>query len=284
MITMAKSITRRRRPLAEGFTLVELLTVISIIGILLAMLTPSLVQAITQARQRACASNIRSIIGGAVLYASSDSKKGLPRVPPETANEDPGPTTTNWGDMREGNPGCLARLIKSKDCQRELFLCQEAKSTRNFAMMPMDGNTFTYDAATEVSTLSYSFISMVYNKDWKTPAKPEGNLAARMTMDRVPGTLPVLADQNPRCTFDTQSLKTYDQIDTDSDGKLGIKLRRNSPNHKNLGQNVGRWDGSVKWTTDANNPNIPEDDIYTSQSTQEDLGRRNEMDDSFLIP
>ena len=272
---MPKSVESRARRFAGGFTLTELLTVVAIMGILMAMLTPTLNRALTQVRRNACASNIRSIIGGAVLYARADSKLRLPTVRP---------TTTNWGDMREGNPGCLARLIDSKHCQRELFLCQEAKSSRNFKLLKMDANTFEYDTSTEVSTLSYSFISMVYNAQWKTSTDPEGNLAAMMTMDKVPGTLPVLADQNPRCTFGTKTHKSYAQLDTDSGGKLGKKLRRNSLNHRNIGQNLGRWDASVKWITDANNPNFPEDDIYMSASSQESLGRRKEMDDSFLIP
>lgn len=275
---MPESAEIRARRIAGGFTLVELLTVIAIMGILMSMLTPSLVSAIAQARKRACENNIRSIIGGAVVYARADSKQRLPTVRP---------TTTNWGEMKKGNPGCLARLIDSKHCQRELFLCPEAKGTRNFKPMLMDANAFTYDPSTEVSTLSYSFISMVYNAQWKTTANPLGNIASKMTMDMVPGTLPVLADQNPRGTFDTTTLKTYDQLDADADGKLGIRLRRNSKNHSNTGQNVGRWDQSVKWLTDANNPYDPEDDIYTSNftdSSQEELGRRLEMDDSFLIP
>ncbi len=284
MTTMPKSVESRARRFAGGFTLTELLTVVAIMGILMAMLTPALSRAITQARRRACASNVRSIIGGAVLYARSDSKMRLPAVKPKSGSKYPGPETGNWGDMVKGNPGCLARLIDSKYCQRELFLCQEAKSSRNFKMMEMDGEAFTYDTSTGVSTLSYSFISMVYNAQWKTSADPEGNLAAMMTMDKVPGTLPVLADQNPRCTFGEQTLKDYENLKNSNGDPLSKKLRRNSPNHRHVGQNVGRWDQSVKWITDANNPNFPEDDIYMSASSQESLGRRKEMDDAFLIP
>lgn len=283
---MLKSVESRARRFAGGFTLTELLTVVGIMAILMAMLTPTLNSALIQARRSACASNVSSIISGAQLFARADSKMRLPSVKPKTKNDDPGPHTDNWGDMIEGNPGCLSRLIESKHCQREQFLCPEARGTRNFKAMPLDASNFSYDSSTGASTLSYSFISMVYKKGWKTSDEPKGNLAAQMSMSNVPGTLPVLADQNPRCTFGTQTLKTYAQLDTESGNRLGLKRRRNSLNHNHIGQNVGRWDQSVKWITDANNPNLPEDDIYSSacSSSDEKLGRRSEMDDSFLIP
>ena len=90
----------------------------------------------------------------------------------------------------------------------------------------------------------------------------EAHVAKRMTVDQVPGTLPVLADQNPRCTFGQNTLKQYSQLKDWKGDDLPVELRRNSMNHKNKGQNVGRWDGSVKWITDANSPTNPEDDIY----------------------
>jgi len=286
MTILLKSVESRARRFAGGFTLTELLTVVGIMAILMAMLTPTLNSALTQARRSACASNISSVINGAQLFARADSKMRLPYVKPKTTNDERGPHPDNWGDMIEGNPGCLARLIQSKHCQREQFLCPEARGTRNFKEMPLEATNFSYDSSTGASTLSYSFISMVYKKGWKTSDEPSGNLAAKMNLSNVPGTLPVLADQNPRCTFGQQTLKSYAQLDAEADNRLGLKRRRNSPNHDHLGQNVGRWDQSVKWITDANNPNLPEDDIYTSacSSSDEKLGRRAVMDDSFLIP
>ncbi len=272
---MPESVESRARRSAVGFTLVELLTVVAIMAILMTMLAPTFNSAIQMTRRSGCMNNIHSVIAGVVSFAHADSKERLPTVRPKP---------TEWGNMREGNPGCLARLIDSKHCQRELFLCPEARSTRGFREMDIDGNTFSYDSTMAVSTLSYSFISMVYDAQWKTPTTPEGNLAAKMTLSQAPGTLPILADQNPRCIFGTQTLKSYADIDAASGNRLGINRRRNSPNHGNIGQNVGRLDQSVKWITDPNNPNMPEDDIYTSGSAQEALGRRSAMEDAFLIP
>jgi prepilin-type N-terminal cleavage/methylation domain-containing protein len=276
----------RARRHAGGFTLAELLVVVSIMAILMAMLAPSMYSVFFTTRKAGCQSNLRSIVNAANRYAQADSRQRLPTPWSKTY---PTPANT-WGNMKTGNPGCLALLIDAKLADRELFLCQEAQSTRKFTTMAMDANTFTYRAVTTdgtgVSTLSYSYTSMVYNTAWKTTAAPLGNVADQMTMDQVPATLVVLADQNPRCIFNTQSLRAYNTLKDLSGTLLPTKLQRNSLNHKNKGQNIARWDASVKWITDANNPNTPEDDIYKSacSSADETLGRRKEMNDSFLIP
>jgi prepilin-type N-terminal cleavage/methylation domain-containing protein len=293
MSTTANFKKCRARLNAGGFTLVELLTVIAIIAILMAMISPSITAVFFAVRKEACKNNLRSIVSAANNYAMADSRQRLPTVKP---------TTTTWGKMNgtglaRGNPECLALLIEAKLADRELFLCPEAQVTRGHTTMVLDANSFTYKPvsvtpppARGISTLSYSYISMVYNTTnaWNTTTGPQ--VAALMTMDKVPATLVVLADQNPRCVFGTTAtLTAYDSLYDLSGNKLltySPKLKHNSLNHKNKGQNVARWDTSVKWIIDANNPNVPEDDIYKSAASagDESLGRRKDMDDSFLIP
>lgn len=62
----------------SGFTIVELLVVITIIGILMALLFPAIYSAIRAARQANCTSNQREI-GQAILIYAADGKGNFPK-------------------------------------------------------------------------------------------------------------------------------------------------------------------------------------------------------------
>ncbi len=62
----------------QGFTLVELLVVIAIIGILIAMLLPAIQAAREAARRANCASNLKQLGNGILLYADRNGEQ----VPP----------------------------------------------------------------------------------------------------------------------------------------------------------------------------------------------------------
>lgn len=68
------------RPLYRAFTLIELLTVIAIIGILAAILIPVVGKVRESASRAACASNLRQISLGTLAYAS-DNRNLLPARP-----------------------------------------------------------------------------------------------------------------------------------------------------------------------------------------------------------
>ena len=93
---MAGRIRRRRRGRGPGFTLVELLVVIGIIGLLMAMLLPALSRSFQHARATQCSNNLRQLMLASLLYA--DANRGFfppahyldPRAtPPNSVNGAP---------------------------------------------------------------------------------------------------------------------------------------------------------------------------------------------------
>jgi prepilin-type N-terminal cleavage/methylation domain-containing protein/prepilin-type processing-associated H-X9-DG protein len=63
----------------RGFTLVELLVVVTIIVLLIALLTPALDKAIYQAELAVCGTDQRAAANGATLYAASNGRRYPPR-------------------------------------------------------------------------------------------------------------------------------------------------------------------------------------------------------------
>jgi prepilin-type N-terminal cleavage/methylation domain-containing protein/prepilin-type processing-associated H-X9-DG protein len=69
---------RTKTSLYQGFTLVELLVVISIIALLLAILMPTLGKAREQARRAVCASNMRQVVLTMQMYSQSNDGALVP--------------------------------------------------------------------------------------------------------------------------------------------------------------------------------------------------------------
>ena len=89
----------------SGFTLVEMLIVIAIIGILMGMLIPSLSRARRTARRAECSSNLRQLYVGSMSHATDDVHNGHFPAPYsaegfDAINDIWNKTRTGWIDWR----------------------------------------------------------------------------------------------------------------------------------------------------------------------------------------
>ncbi len=280
--------TFSRGRFTRGFTLVELLVVISIIIVLVAILLPSFNQVRIRGFRTTCYNNVGSIAKGALTYATDASwhRRGIGSTLPNiTSNAKGWVRTSNWGDTEKGNPGCLWLLATGRKpdynpggkkysplnswVPLKAFLCPEAELRRNWREPLMDDEQFEYKSDIKVSSLSYSYLSMVNYYD-----EP----ISKLSTDLV-----IIADQNPRCTLDEENIQSYQDVckDIDGDGQIEAK-EANSFNHNQDGENVARLDGSAKWIERPDK--VMDDDIYSSSGGSETQGKRGKINDSFLIP
>lgn len=262
-----------RRTPEGGFTLIELMVVIGIIGMLMASLMPTLGRARVMMQKTGCSTNLRSIAKGIITYSNeSQFHRGLTTT--AYALPSIGPTSSNWGDMVKGNAGCMWLLVtglhpsdtppnpyvpRATFASPKNFLCPGAEAGRNFV------SAKTEDQGFRANTCGYSFYSMVNTTDPNIP-----------TAYNVNGSTILIGDANPRTSPGSQGLKANNNI--------------NSPNHRTLGQNCARRDEAVVWyitptTTAEGDIASSGDDVYSSKdSSSESQGQRKNLDDTFLIP
>ncbi len=110
---------------AGGFTLIELLVVIAIIAILAAILFPVFAKAREKARQASCASNLKQLALGMLMYAQDYDEKLCWCCVPETRSNDPDNNTLP--DWRPGSNTVTSQryngLIMPYIKNRQIFYC-----------------------------------------------------------------------------------------------------------------------------------------------------------------
>ena len=88
----------------RGFTIIELLVVISIIALLIGLLLPALAGAWRVAEKDACAANLHSLGQEFQIYLQSENHSIFPASPLMPTVNDPGPITTVQGTLVYGPP------------------------------------------------------------------------------------------------------------------------------------------------------------------------------------
>jgi prepilin-type N-terminal cleavage/methylation domain-containing protein/prepilin-type processing-associated H-X9-DG protein len=153
----------------QGFTLVELLTVIAIIGVLVALLLPAIQRARESARRTQCKSNLRQIGLAMTRYLDQRGERG---TFPRTARL---PKTDNPGKL----PSLCDVLAPFCENNNGIFICPSDFLTPQY---DSDGNLkphFEYETWHEREGLSYEYPSVRFEDKTRpevleTPLGPVG--------------------------------------------------------------------------------------------------------------
>ncbi|MFA6960777.1 MAG: prepilin-type N-terminal cleavage/methylation domain-containing protein [Opitutaceae bacterium] len=166
-----------RRPRhAAGFTLVELLAVIAIIGILAGIIIPVVGSVRARSKTTGCTSNLRQIGMGMLLYAQ-DNKARFPKV----YGRDGLTPSTTWMQKTAAYVGLdnvLGTAAEGKPRAAGLFLCPEFtydSGTRNvpYALNvyidPSTGSTWDYQTRIPAPNRTFLIVETNFNGETHSP-------------------------------------------------------------------------------------------------------------------
>ena len=264
----------------KGFTLVELLVVITILGMLMMLLMPAVWGALEQANKAACASQLKQIGTACQTWAASHRQKW----PDQFSGADSkkwdlvGKTRKDWYDVLSGtdvptdqkaedDPGVkniesntanLWILIPMCGLTIDIFLCPTAGHIRDSTVTEF--NKIRDFRAENFVSYSYQNVLGAYTLSG-TSALMSTALAVAADcspLRRDYCTNPTAADSSGDKVTDKKLAEkpkfdeTEDEVrQWNVDQPDGVKgpWELNSPNHKFKGQNVLYLDGHVAWAT-----------------------------------
>ncbi len=249
---------------ARAFTLLEILIVVGIIGVLLAILAPTIEGVRERAYRTNCASNLRQITSSLRIYA--DDNQAYPRTKYVAGAPLVEGTGTSAADpFGVGGPdandtaAALFLLMRSQKLPAAIMMCPYNDI---FSYVPEGANPATRSNFTDYrKSLGYSY------------ANPYPDAAAAGVGYRLSNAL--------RASFAVAADANRGSKDVTNGSGSSVK-GGNSLNHERDGQNVGYADGRVEWR-DTPFCGIDDDNIYRNKNRQIEASPI-DKDDSILLP
>jgi competence protein ComGC len=252
-----------------AFTFTELLVIVGIIGLLVALIMPSVNRVRELARRTSCAASLKAIGIGVHQYAQTlGYNSNLPWCQEDAggllANDNVG---NNRTDPNPGSTGSPTRqwfmLVIGKYAQLGLFGCPSDRNQTklnydNLASQVMpptkdDRANAIYDFATTDGQHPVGYAFQVTKTSKASGAGVALSLADNSGM-------PIAADFNGNTMWSTMTASSAQVVRDPAQ-----PVDANSPNHNREGQNVLTLQGTVLWKTTAR-CGINLDNIYTRRS------------------
>lgn len=209
-----------------GFTLIEVLVVVSIIALLIAILLPSLGRARAQARMVSCQSNIRQLMTAFLVY-STEYKGRLPG-----ASKDP---NADWlGGSNQGGAALQPRngtVFKHMGRSTEAYTCPDDVNKRTYMTTNQEKCDYSYTSNALVSGAATEHLAGAH---YPTKAPFDRN-DHRVDMAPFEG-VPVLIEEDPNWYLATVDDSTWCNQDTISDRHLQFG---SSPGMSNIAYHDG---------------------------------------------